>query len=748
MSGSESYGQPEKGYADASPPRPSWWRRAARTSRSHWLLSSLAVVLVVALAGAVYVWARVRPLLNVSAVAVSYTVPDAPHLVAGNNETVYRIDPTHSSLTYSVAENVIGQTAHHASGSTNGIAGDLALNSVDPSSSRVGKVVANVEQLHSDNSLRDAQIRQRYLDSQAYPLVSFSTTHLSGLPSSIVDGHSYSFTMSGNLTVRGVTAPATWDVTAKVAADGVVDATATTTVKMSTFGVGPINLAGLVSTGDDVGLTFKLTALDPSKHAVPTTITPPPGAPHAGTGASFKSAVQPILEQNCASCHAPGQVGAAHWELKTAGDAAQIADGLKVVTQAKYMPPWPASSLGVPLLHSKAMSQSDINTIASWAAAGGKLDEPASTPVKPAKPKPGTLPRQDVVMQMPQAYTGSLANTNDYRCFVLDPHITKPTYMTGYTVTPGHPTEIHHAQIFHIDAGQATVGNQMSGSDGKPGWSCYTGPNLPDPDAFKNFNSTSGRRKLHEGLGGGFTGQPGLVAGWVPGQDPVIYPHDSGILLEPGDELVLQIHYHYDSPPIPDRSTVSLQLTPGTDKVKPIQIVNPIAPVEIPCMPGVTAPLCNRNAALADDARLYGPAGSFIEPGLLGLCGTTYQQLAAQFQNGIAHTTCNYTVPFSGDIVGAMGHMHTLGKSFRFTLDPGTAKQKVLLDIPVWNFDWQMNYELATPLHVTKGEVIQMSCSWDRSLDPNRQPKYIVFAEGTEDEMCFGTYAMIPDDSP
>ena len=32
-----------------------------------------------------------------------------------------------------------------------------------------------------------------------------------------------------------------------------------------------------------------------------------------------------------------------------------------------------------------------------------------------------------------------------------------------------------------------------------------------------------------------------------------------------------------------------------------------------------------------------------------------------------------------------------------------------------------------------------------RSLDPNRAPKYIVFAEGTEDEMCFGTYAIVPD---
>ncbi len=36
-------------------------------------------------------------------------------------------------------------------------------------------------------------------------------------------------------------------------------------------------------------------------------------------------------------------------------------------------------------------------------------------------------------------------------------------------------------------------------------------------------------------------------------------------------------------------------------------------------------------------------------------------------------------------------------------------------------------------------------CTWDRALDPNRPPKHIDFAEGTEDEMCFSTYALIPD---
>ena len=470
-------GEPEEGYADTSPEHPSWLRRAARASRTHWVLSVLGLVVLVALVVGGYLWMQVRPLLEVKDVAVSYTVPAAPHLTAGNGETVYRIDPTQSAMTYGVDEKIVGETAHHATGSTNGIAGDIALDSTDPSTSRVGPIVVNVEQLHSDNNLRDAQIRQRYLESATYPLTTFTTTGLAGLPAHIVDGQTYHFTMTGDLKVRTATAPVTWQVVGKVD-KGQLDATATTTVKMSTFAVGPINLAGLVSTGDAVSLSFKLHALDPSKFPIPTTIAAPASAERGGSGPSFKNVVQPILEQNCASCHAPGQVGAAHWQLQTAADVAKVADGVGVVTKAKYMPPWPASNLGVPLLHSKALSAQQIDQITAWADAGGKLDEPATTPIRPAAPKPGSRPRQDVVMRMPQAYTGSLSNTNDYRCFVLDPHITKPTYMTGYTVTPDKITEIHHAQIFHIDASQVEASKSVSGQDGQPGWSCYSGPGL------------------------------------------------------------------------------------------------------------------------------------------------------------------------------------------------------------------------------------------------------------------------------
>ena len=231
-----------------------------------------------------------------------------------------------------------------------------------------------------------------------------------------------------------------------------------------------------------------------------------------------------------------------------------------------------------------------------------------------------------------------------------------------------------------------------------------------------------------------------------PGQDPVVYPEHSGILLQPGDALVFQIHYHYDTDADARPFHGGAPARTRHGEHQEARVVNPIGPVEIPCMPGVVAALCDRNDALKDNARLYGPAGSFIEPGLLGLCGKTAGGARGHVQGRRRDSSCDTKVPMSGTIIGDLGHMHTLGKTFRLTLDPDSPKPTVLLDIPVWNFDWQMNYELKTPIHVEAGQTVRMECSWDRSLDPNRPPKYIVFAEGTEDEMCFGTYALIPDD--
>ena len=716
--------------------------------RAAWVLVPLAVF------GAVGAVVYYQTTSADSTSDMVYGTPSAPRLTAGPSEQLFRIDPTRSSVTYDVAEQLVGFDASHAKGSTSGVAGDIALNSASPPASRLGTIVVNVEQLHSDNRLRDARIRDDFLESHKYPLVTLSNASISGLPAKIENDTPYKFRIKGTLKVKGAEAPVEWAATAR-STDGEIHIAASTTLKMSSFDVGPIRLLGLVSTSDDVKLSMDLVATDAAKLTVPATLPAPTGPKESVTQVSFRRDVQPVLQSSCASCHAKGESGAEHWQLDTAADASQIAEGIGTVVKSGYMPPWPASEVGVPLAHSKRLDNSSIAQLVDWAAAGGKLDVPAETPIipTPSRASKTATPREDLTLRMPEAYAGSADVRDDYRCFILDPKFTSATFMTGYSVTPTERSVVHHSQIFHITADQVDSIQMRSGSDGKPGWSCLAGPTLPSGP--RPQGSGTGQAPGQGAPGGMPTGGPpagaggapnaGVIAGWAPGQDPVRFPLRSGILMQPGDVLVLQMHYHYESKPVADRTTVKIEVEPGTADLKALTIVNPLGPVEIPCDAGATEPLCDREASLAEAGRLYGRPGSAIEPALLGLCGRTASELAATYNDGTASSSCDYKVPVDGQIVSTMGHMHTLGSTFRLTLEPDGPSPTVLLDIPQWDFDWQMNYDLQTPVHVTAGQTIRMDCSWDRKNEPRRPQKYVIFAEGTEDEMCFSTYAIVPD---
>ncbi len=730
MTGDDSRGDDatDASLDDDTEPRP-------RRRRRLLLLIGTPLILVLLGVGA-FAYSTYREVTSSPYKSVTYSLPDAPRLVATPEESVFRIDPSESSLTYQVDERFAGRKVSTAVGTTNGIAGDIAVNVENPSASRAGKIVVNIEQFHSDNRLRDARIRADFLESHAYPLAEFTVSAFEGLPDRLEVGEPVTFTIEGEAKVRDVTRPVTWAAEGELLEHG-IELTATTDIALSDFDVDHVSIRGLVSASDDATLTMKLRAVDPVKERIAETITGPDAPEVTGEGPSFSQVVQPILENHCAECHMAGEVGSIHWELTDAQDAAEISEGIQMVTETGYMPPWPASEVGVPLAHKNTLTTTQVKALGDWARNGGALDVPATTPVKPSEGVAERIPRVDKTLLIP-TFTGDPKMLNEYRCFVLDPKLTEPTFLSGYGFVADQVPELHHAQVFLISDDQKKNALEMSGEDGRPGWSCFGTVNVRGKPATAGF---SDRRDE------GFAGQSNLVAGWVPGQTPSSFGEDLGFLMEPGDALVLQIHYHHEGGKAnPDRSGLNLQLDPVDGKRKKIRVVNPLAPVEIPCAPDVTAELCDRSASLAENTRNYGKDAAFISNGLLLLCDKTAAGLNESFDGQVAKTECDTTVPESGTIISVLGHMHTIGKTFRLTLEPESSDPTVLLDIPVWNFDWQMNYTLAEPIHVEGGQTIKMECSFDRSLDPNREPRYIMFAEGTEDEMCFGTYALVPDD--
>jgi hypothetical protein len=96
------------------------------------------------------------------------------------------------------------------------------------------------------------------------------------------------------------------------------------------------------------------------------------------------------------------------------------------------------------------------------------------------------------------------------------------------------------------------------------------------------------------------------------------------------------------------------------------------------------------------------------------------------------------------NIVAAGPHMHLLGTSLKLTLNPGTPNEKIILDVPNYNFDNQTSTILKTPIAVSAGDTIRVECTFDPTLRQkipqlkSLEPRYVTWGEGSSDEMCLG----------
>ena len=678
--------------------------------RSHPVVASLIGLGIVLLGTGA--WAAVQ-LFHVEPVQVSFVVPTAERLTpAGSDETIYRIDASRSSVTYEVEESLAG-VEHTATGSTSGIAGDIGIDRADPSQTRLGQVVVNVAQLTSDQALRDQRLQHDFLESQDHPLVTFDTTAIDGLPDSVVEGETYDVIVRGDLTVKETTAPVDLDASVRIDGD-VLRITATTTVLLSTFDVGPINLIGFVSTGDEARLTFELVAVDTASAEAPTEIAAPTREEALAAGPSFASTVQPVLEANCASCHNDGGVGSDHWLLDDAGDAAEVAPGLGLVVGAGFMPPWPASEEGIALKHSMALDPEEIDAVVAWAEAGGPLDVDPATAIEAPAPSAELAVDGDLELSLTEPYVGSLDERNDYRCFVLDPELTEPTAVAAFDFVPDEAEVVHHALAFRLSSEARTAAEASDEASEGSGYACGATP-----------SGTGGR------------GSSTQFMAWAPGQLPTRYPDGSGLLLEPGDAVLVQIHYHFSHSTPPDQSTLVLELADEPpDELDPVRFTTYLAPAEIPCGPDEEGPLCDRDAMLDELVEQFGPLAPAIANGMHLMCGTSVDEVAV-LDGTVASASCDHRIAVEGEVLSIFGHMHEIGKRFTMTLNPGTPEEQVLLDIPAWDFNWQLDYEPATEVYVERGDVLRVECSWDRSLLLGQEPRYVTWAEGTEDEMCY-----------
>lgn len=90
------------------------------------------------------------------------------------------------------------------------------------------------------------------------------------------------------------------------------------------------------------------------------------------------------------------------------------------------------------------------------------------------------------------------------------------------------------------------------------------------------------------------------------------------------------------------------------------------------------------------------------------------------------------------------GHMHLLGRTVRVDVVRSSGAVVNLLDVKVWDFDNQRATVLKRAVTVGPGDRLKVTCRHDAALRSQLpelrklQPRYVVWGEGSSDEMCLG----------
>ena len=197
----------------------------------------------------------------------------------------------------------------------------------------------------------------------------------------------------------------------------------------------------------------------------------------------------------------------------------------------------------------------------------------------------------------------------------------------------------------------------------------------------------------------GDDGRFNILAVWAAGTAPTVFPEGAGRWVEPGEVLIMNQHYHPNGQTEQtDRTRIGLFFGEGDLKAEISAILAGETDFAIPA--GVRDHRIEARHELRRDSR----------------------------------------------IVSYFPHMHMRGKRMSFTAIYPDGRREILLDVPEYDFDWQLFYYPEKPTVLPAGSVIEIVAHYDNSADNPDNPdptRDVGFGLESTDEMMFGVFELI-----
>jgi polyisoprenoid-binding protein YceI len=188
-----------------------------------------------------------------SATAVSAQAKKTP---SKSTTMHFVVAPTGNEARYKVREQLAGfDLPNEVVGTTRDVTGRFV---VEPDGKVVrdsSRIIVKLTGLKSDKTRRDKYLQSHTLDTEKFPQVELVPVNFAGINAPIPAGTSRTFSLVGDLTVKGVTHPTTWRVTARNEGNNIVG-TAATMFTFKDFSLDQPRVPVVLSVEDTIKLEY------------------------------------------------------------------------------------------------------------------------------------------------------------------------------------------------------------------------------------------------------------------------------------------------------------------------------------------------------------------------------------------------------------------------------------------------------------------------------------------------------------
>jgi len=435
----------------------------------------------------------------------------------------------------------------------------------------------------------------------------------------------------------------------------------------------------------------------------PAWVAVPAASQDSARDVTFHKDVLPVLQRNCQSCHRPGQIGP--FSMLTYKDTRPWARAIKQAVVTRAMPPWYANPSYGHFNNDRSLKRAEIETIAGWVDGGALEGNPSDAPSPVEWPAGGWQLNPDVSFDLPP-YPVAARGIVEWERVAFPAPFKEDTWVTSVEILPGAPAVVHHMCFGfqkHLETTPYNVYQWMEvprDEDGvmKNPDGTTTGPRdgivLSREVGSTEVKRRTGRPTVYYEGTNEFCYLPGL-----PYED--YRPVSAGVFVPAGSDMIVSLHYTSTGLATVDRSRIGFTVT----KTPPAKKFLPQDGAE-----GENPPVGRRQA----NATLAIPPYAANHPG---------PPAEVSFLKDV-------------ELVWFRPHAHVRGKSVRYTLRYPDGREEIVLDVPRYNFNWQLTYR--TSLKVPRGSTMHVQFFYDNSTANKYNPdpaKWVYYGGQSWEEM-------------